>query len=199
MAGEAGRAGLLINKARALELSGDDAEALTALREAAPRVSRQEDPRQYFALHFKLATTLCHLGRHAEVEPALAEIRGLAAQLGKRLDQVRVRWLEGRVAAGLAGRRKPSPPWRRCARPWPRAASAIPAHNVRSEPWRASTSRMRPAGRSCSSSQRPAWILSKTCLAPQRAGEPIRASRIGSQGASSRSSQRMRNRPSLPR
>jgi tetratricopeptide (TPR) repeat protein len=92
---------LLIKKAGVLEFSGDDAGALAVLREAAPRVSRESDPRQYFALRFNLATTLCHLGRHAEVEPALAEIRALAAQLGKRLDQVRVRWLEGRVAAGL--------------------------------------------------------------------------------------------------
>ena len=38
---------------------------------------------------------------YAEVEPLLPEIRDLATALGKPLSLLRVRWLEGRVAAGL--------------------------------------------------------------------------------------------------
>ena len=47
------------------------------------------------------ALLLCHLGRYAEAEALLPEIRVLTMQLDNKLDSLRLRWLEGRVAAGL--------------------------------------------------------------------------------------------------
>ena len=44
---------------------------------------------------------LADLGRHAEAEPLLPEVQALAARTGNDLDGVRLRWLEGRIAAGL--------------------------------------------------------------------------------------------------
>jgi tetratricopeptide (TPR) repeat protein len=48
-----------------------------------------------------LAGNLCHLGRYAEAELALAEARALAIDLGNQLDLLRVDWLQGTAAAGL--------------------------------------------------------------------------------------------------
>jgi pimeloyl-ACP methyl ester carboxylesterase len=52
-------------------------------------------------LGFNLATNLCHLDRHAEAALLLPEVRQMAEALRKGLDQLRVDWLEGRIAAGL--------------------------------------------------------------------------------------------------
>lgn len=53
-----------------------------------------------FGLQFNLAVNLGHLGKHEEAAGLLPEVRGLAAQLGNRLDHLRVRWLEARVLEG---------------------------------------------------------------------------------------------------
>jgi tetratricopeptide (TPR) repeat protein len=53
-----------------------------------------------------LTANLCHLGRYAEAEPLLPEIRELAAGLRKELDLVRVAWLQGKVDAGLGRTRQ---------------------------------------------------------------------------------------------
>jgi hypothetical protein len=49
---------------------------------------------------FNLIDNLYHLGEHAEAELLLPELRELGGQLGQ-LDQIRLLWLEGRLAAGL--------------------------------------------------------------------------------------------------
>ncbi|HXO20131.1 MAG TPA: helix-turn-helix transcriptional regulator [Thermoanaerobaculia bacterium] len=96
-----GVARILINKAKTLEELGDCEGAIATLRDAAPLVEKQADPHLLFALRFNLLVNLCFLGRHAEAEPMLPEVRELAARLGNDLDSVRLRWLEGRIAAGL--------------------------------------------------------------------------------------------------
>ncbi|HVT14931.1 MAG TPA: helix-turn-helix transcriptional regulator [Thermoanaerobaculia bacterium] len=92
---------ILMNRAFTLEQAGDAEAALAALREAAPLVDGTEAPRLPCVLRFNLITLLCHLGRFADAAGALPEVRELAERLGNRLDLVRVRWLAGRVAAGL--------------------------------------------------------------------------------------------------
>jgi transcriptional regulator with XRE-family HTH domain len=96
---------IVLKRAFTLEQAGDAQAALATLREAAPLVEGADDPRLPWAVRFNLIALLCHLGRHAEAEDALGEVRKLAEKLGNRLDLIRVRWLEGRVAAGL-GRKK---------------------------------------------------------------------------------------------
>jgi tetratricopeptide (TPR) repeat protein len=44
---------------------------------------------------------MCHLGRAGEAEGLLPEVRSLAVRLDNDPDSARVRWLEGRVSAGL--------------------------------------------------------------------------------------------------
>jgi len=92
---------ILLNKAFTLEQIGRFEPAIEVLEEAALRVDSRRESRLWFALRFQLAVNLDHLGRHTEAEALLPEVRGLAVQLGNELDQIRVLWLEGRVAAGL--------------------------------------------------------------------------------------------------
>jgi hypothetical protein len=52
---------------------------------------------------------LSKMGRHREAAVLLPELRELAAAQGGALDPLRLRWVEGRVAAGL-GRARARPP-----------------------------------------------------------------------------------------
>ena len=83
--------------------SGRDYEgALAMLRQAGPLNAEQKNDRRLASmLRQNPALLLCHLGRYAEAEALLPEIRVLTMQLDNKLDSLRLRWLEGRVAAGL--------------------------------------------------------------------------------------------------
>jgi tetratricopeptide (TPR) repeat protein len=92
---------LLLNRARLLEWAGDYENALATLAEAAPLVSKEEEPRLLFMLRHTYSWNLTHLGRYLEAEALFPEIRMLVVRLDNDLDALRLRWLEGRVAAGL--------------------------------------------------------------------------------------------------
>jgi tetratricopeptide (TPR) repeat protein/DNA-binding Xre family transcriptional regulator len=92
---------LLIAKSTALEGLGDSAGAIAVLRQAAPLLDGERDVRELFAVRVNLAFHLCRLGKHRTAEQALSEIRRLSLRLGNCLDELRVGWLEARVAAGL--------------------------------------------------------------------------------------------------
>jgi tetratricopeptide (TPR) repeat protein len=96
---------LLLNQATLYEQLADFEAATAALRRAAPLVEEDGDPRLLLGLSFNLAANLCLAGRHREAEVLVPEIRRLAAGLNTELDLVRLRWLEGRIAAGLANTR----------------------------------------------------------------------------------------------
>jgi tetratricopeptide (TPR) repeat protein len=91
----------MVNKAFTLEQMGEAERAVEVLREAAPLVDGRRERRLLFGLRFNLAANLCHLGRYAEAETLLPEVRALAVELRKELDLVRVVWLEAKLAAGL--------------------------------------------------------------------------------------------------
>jgi transcriptional regulator with XRE-family HTH domain len=95
---------LLLNKATVLEALGDFAGAVTALHRVAPLVAAEGESRLLFALRFNLAVNFCFLGRYGDAEALLPEVRALTLSLGNDLDNVRLRWLEGRIAAGLGKR-----------------------------------------------------------------------------------------------
>jgi tetratricopeptide (TPR) repeat protein len=95
---------LLLNKANTLLVLGDVEEAVATLRRVAPLVEAEGQPQLLLALRFNLAVNLWFLGRYAEVIGLLTDLRKLAVGVGNELDLVRLRWLEGRIAAGL-GRR----------------------------------------------------------------------------------------------
>jgi hypothetical protein len=52
-------------------------------------------------VRFGVIVNLCGLGRYDDAERLLPEVRAMAVPQGKRLDLLRLRWLEGRVAGGL--------------------------------------------------------------------------------------------------
>jgi len=98
--GGEGKGRVLLKKSKTLEELADYDAALDALQQAAPLLEEAAEPRLALVLRFNLANLLCHLGRAAEAEAMLPAVNLLAVRLGNDLDLVRLRWLEGRVAAG---------------------------------------------------------------------------------------------------
>jgi transcriptional regulator with XRE-family HTH domain len=92
---------LLVAKSKALEELGDFAASNALLHQAAALIDGEREPRKLLAVHFNQTTNLCHLGRHAQAELDLPVVRALASRLGNQLDDLRVGWLEARVAVGL--------------------------------------------------------------------------------------------------
>jgi transcriptional regulator with XRE-family HTH domain len=92
---------LLIGRAKVLEELGRFELAIDSLREANARLDSAGDPHQRFLIGAHLIGDLCHLERHAEARLLVPEVRRLARLLRNDLDDARVLWLEGRVAAGL--------------------------------------------------------------------------------------------------
>jgi transcriptional regulator with XRE-family HTH domain len=91
---------LLLTKARALEAAEECEGAIEVLQEATPFI-KTRDLRISFSHRFMLVSNLCNLERFSEAHQLLGEVQRFAFQLGKEIDCWRVRWLEGRVAAGL--------------------------------------------------------------------------------------------------
>jgi tetratricopeptide (TPR) repeat protein/DNA-binding Xre family transcriptional regulator len=98
------RGRILLKKQFTHEQAGEIEAALATLEEAAPLVEATADPNLHWSLRMNRVVMLAHLGRFAEAEAHLPELRGLAIELGRLLDLTRLVWLGGRIAAGL-GRR----------------------------------------------------------------------------------------------
>jgi transcriptional regulator with XRE-family HTH domain len=92
---------LLLNKAKLLEELGDFEGAITTLRRAIPFVEAAEESRFPLAFWQHLAANLCFLGQFGEAQTLVPKLRNLASNYGDDLDLLRLRWLEGRVVAGL--------------------------------------------------------------------------------------------------
>jgi tetratricopeptide (TPR) repeat protein len=92
---------LLLKRAKTVEALGDYPAAIAALRQASPWIDEASEPRLWLVLRQNLALNLCLTGRPLEAQALLAELRDRGEKLGNRLDLVRMRWLEGEVAAGL--------------------------------------------------------------------------------------------------
>lgn len=92
---------ILLNKEHVLERMGDHEGALAVLAEAEPYIRRSGDSRLLLALHFNRADNLYHLERYEEGAFLMPAVRELAASEGNALDLLRVRWLGGRLDAGL--------------------------------------------------------------------------------------------------
>ena len=100
----AARGRILLKKQYTHEQAGEIAAALATLEEAAPLVEASADPNLQWSLRMNRVVMLAHLGRFAEAEACLPELRALAIGLGRLLDLTRLVWLGGRIAAGR-GRR----------------------------------------------------------------------------------------------
>jgi transcriptional regulator with XRE-family HTH domain len=95
---------LLLNKANVLEALGSVEEAVPVLYQAAPLIYGDGEPRLVYALQFNLAVNLCVLGQYEKAEASLSQLWMHAAKLGNKFDGTRLRWLEGRIAAGRGNR-----------------------------------------------------------------------------------------------
>jgi len=95
---------ILLKKEHAFEQMGDIENALSAVTEAERFVKASGDARLLFALRFKSANHLCHLGRFEEAVKLLPEVRKLAVQQGNELDLLRLLWLESKGKAGQGQR-----------------------------------------------------------------------------------------------
>jgi len=95
---------ILLQREHVYEQMGDIEGALAALAEAAPAVEGCGDPRLAFLHRFKTALNLIHLRRFAEAAELWPRVVELAAGQGHRLEQLRVRWVEGRLRTGLGER-----------------------------------------------------------------------------------------------
>jgi transcriptional regulator with XRE-family HTH domain len=92
---------VLLNQGFTLEQAGRLEEAASALREATLLLGAGADARLRFGVRFNRIVLLCHAGRHAEAAEESPELRRVTEEIGNALDLLRVRWLEGRIAAGL--------------------------------------------------------------------------------------------------
>ena len=102
------RGRILLKKAFTLEQAGSIEAALAVLREAAPLADLASEPRLRVVARFNAIVLLCHLGLYPEAEERLAELRPVAQELGNEADELRLRWLDARVAAGLGRREEAS-------------------------------------------------------------------------------------------
>ena len=70
------------------------------MRQATRKIDGEKEPRLMFGAQFNLAVCLCRLEKFKEAEELLWGVRALAAELGNRIDDVRVAWLESRILIG---------------------------------------------------------------------------------------------------
>jgi transcriptional regulator with XRE-family HTH domain/tetratricopeptide (TPR) repeat protein len=95
------QARLLCKKANALYRSGDLEGSIAALRQGLAHIAPTTEPRLFFMLQSNLAETLTETGQAAEAAEMLPELLRLQGHVGNGLNQIRLRWLEGKIDAGL--------------------------------------------------------------------------------------------------
>jgi transcriptional regulator with XRE-family HTH domain/tetratricopeptide (TPR) repeat protein len=95
------RARILCKRSIALDRMGDLEGSIAVLREALAGIGHEAESNLLCMLQFNLADCLTGVGKTAEAAEMLPELRRLQAQLGNGLNQIRMRWLEGKIDAGL--------------------------------------------------------------------------------------------------
>ncbi|HEX3525712.1 MAG TPA: hypothetical protein VH988_01475 [Thermoanaerobaculia bacterium] len=95
------RAHLLCIRSIAVDRMGDLEGSIAVLREALAEIDEETVPDLFGMLEFNLADCLAGAGKAAEAAEMLPTLRRLQAQIGAGLNQIRLRWLEGKIDAGL--------------------------------------------------------------------------------------------------
>jgi tetratricopeptide (TPR) repeat protein len=94
----------LLKKAKILEETGELETAVELLRQAVARIDPARSERlSVYALH-NLVWTLTTAGRHDEAVGMLPRVQELFRRIARPIDFIRLRWAEGRIAAGLGQR-----------------------------------------------------------------------------------------------
>jgi tetratricopeptide (TPR) repeat protein len=94
----------LVNRGFAFEVMGKYEQAMVALLEAQPLVEQSGDERLLYMQRYNLAVVYTHLGRFSEASGLLRLVRPTVVEREDKSEAIRIKWLEGRIAAGL-GRR----------------------------------------------------------------------------------------------
>ena len=92
------RGRVLVHKALYSHYFGDTEEAIRLLREGLTILDDKRDPRHYLAASHNFVLFLTDLKRTAEARRHLEEIRPLYFQQGNKINLLRLRWVEGRMA-----------------------------------------------------------------------------------------------------
>jgi tetratricopeptide (TPR) repeat protein len=79
----------------------DGTRAAAAAQEALEMLNDEQEPRLCFIARHNLADGLCAEGQYAEASQLLAENQPLARRYGDSLSNLRVAWVEGKIARGL--------------------------------------------------------------------------------------------------
>jgi tetratricopeptide (TPR) repeat protein len=91
----------LISLAGALIEQGDSESAIQVLHQANGLIDPDRDPRLLLCVRHNLVDNLSKMGRHTEAADLLPNLQKLAAAHGSAGDHLRLKWVDGRVAAGL--------------------------------------------------------------------------------------------------
>ncbi len=89
----------LVSRARIQAWQCEPAAAVRTLERAMERLDPDREPRLVQIAKHNLLVVLIDLGRTGEARKLLPEVRALTRRTGKRLDRVRLGWIEGRLAA----------------------------------------------------------------------------------------------------
>jgi tetratricopeptide (TPR) repeat protein len=95
----AGRA--LVKKALALAEMEEPEQAIEVLENAENLIDRQRDPRLFLCLRHNLLWNWTSVEGYEQADAMLPGVTTLCREIGNPLDLVRLRWAEGRIAAGL--------------------------------------------------------------------------------------------------
>ena len=92
---------ILLNKAATFQEQGESEEALRVLAAASELIDGNRTPRLLSVLRFNQAANLIRLGRGSEARSLVGEVSRLVDGLANSIDRIRVRWLEGELAAAF--------------------------------------------------------------------------------------------------
>lgn len=95
------KASILLKRGTVHHACGQFEEGLQAFRMAERWIDREAEPRFWFAVKFNLTSCLCGLGKFQEAEALFKDVSELGLRLDQDLDLLRLRWLGGKVKAGL--------------------------------------------------------------------------------------------------
>ena len=91
----------LLQKSLVCGEAGDGETEMSLLRHALDLLDPQTEPRLFLAARHNLINALHESGRSREAFALLFHTRPLYLKMGDRMNLLKLRWLEGRVAAGL--------------------------------------------------------------------------------------------------
>jgi len=91
----------LIGKGRALGCSGYAEEAIPCIRRGLELIDERRDLRLVLVAKHNLVEYLSNCAHHADANALLTETRELHARLSNKVDLIRFKWLEGKVARDL--------------------------------------------------------------------------------------------------